>query len=391
MLDIEIQELIQKEKRRQSETVSLIASENEYSDDVKEALSGCFGHKYAEGYPNARYYAGNSVCDELEVLCQKRALNLFELQEEKWSVNVQALSGSPANMAIFAGVLEKGDKIMGLALSHGGHLTHGFSVSQSGKLYQQIPYYVCEKTHELDYNNLLEIALAEKPKLIIAGFTAYPRKIDWQKFKEIADSCGALLLCDISHTAGLIAGKVMDSPFDYADIIMTTTHKTLRGPRGALIFTKKDERNLDKKIDKAVFPGSQGGPHMHTIAGIAVALKEAKTLEFRNYAQDIVKNADYLAKKLTQKGLKLITNGTDSHMILLDVWRDGLGISGSQAQDNLEKIGIITNKNTIPYDTRKPNDPSGLRLGTAWITSRNFSLEQIDELAQKIAEICIIK
>jgi len=389
MKDKQVEKLIKAEKIRQKKVVNLIASENYVSKDVLDALGSELTNKYAEGYSGKRYYGGNTVTDKVEDMAIERALKLFKLSPNEWHVNTQALSGSPANLAIYVGLLEKGDKVMGMSLDQGGHLTHGHRVSATGKFWTQIPYGVSKNSEVLDYKNLMEIALREKPQMIIAGFTAYPRMIDWKKFREIADACGAYLMVDMSHIAGLIAGGVYPSPFPYADIVTTTTHKTLRGPRGALIFAKKDSRELDKKIDKAVFPGLQGGPHMNQIAAIAVALHEAMTPAFKKYAKQIVKNAAVLANELTKLGWRIISGGTDSHLILVDIASQGLG--GKEASDKLEKQGIIVNKNAIPFDTRSPVDPSGIRLGTAAETTRGAKEKDMISLAKRMDKILRLK
>jgi glycine hydroxymethyltransferase len=385
MKDKQVEKLIQAEKARQKSVVNLIASENYVSRDVLDALGSELTNKYAEGYSGKRYYGGNSVVDKVEDLASARALELFGLSPDAWHVNTQALSGSPANLSIYVGLLEKGDKVMGMSLDQGGHLTHGHKVSLTGKAWTQVPYGVSKDTEVLDYANLKEIALREKPRMIIAGFTAYPRMIDWKKFREIADACGAYLMVDMSHIAGLVAGKAYPSPFPFADIVTTTTHKTLRGPRGALIFAKKDERGLDKKIDKAVFPGLQGGPHMNQTAAIAVALKEAMTPAFKRYAKQVIKNAQALANELSSLGWRIISGGTDSHLILVDVASQGVG--GKEASDRLEAAGIIVNKNAIPFDTRPPVDPSGMRLGTAGETTRGKKEKDMVALAKKIDKV----
>ena len=384
MKDKEISKLMKGEKERQKKAINLIASENFVSKDVLEALGSELTNKYAEGYPGHRYYGGQTFTDKVEILAQKRALKLFKLSPVKWHVNVQALSGSPANVAVYLANVPVGGKIMGMSLSHGGHLTHGHKVSITGKVWQQVPYGVDAKTEQLDYENIKEIAVKEKPAIIVAGFTAYPRVIDFKKFREIADACGALLMVDMSHTAGLIAGGVYPTPFDYADIVTTTVHKTLRGPRSALIFAKNDERELGKKIDKAVFPGMQGGPHMNQIAAVAVALREAATPEFKKYAKQIKINANVLAETLMKLGWRIVSGGTDSHLILVDTWMSGKGISGSDASKRLEKAGIIVNMNTIPNETRSPADPSGIRLGTAAETTRGKKEKDMVKIAEKI-------
>lgn len=384
MHDIQIKKLIDTEKTRQKGVINLIASENYVSKDVLEALGSELTNKYAEGYPGARYYGGNEVMDKIENLAKERALKLFKLSPNEWSVNVQPLSGSPANMEVYLALVPQGGKIMGMSLSHGGHLTHGHKVSASGKFWTQIPYGVAQNTEMLNYEELKQIALCEKPNLIVAGFTAYPRMIDWGKFREIADASGAYLMVDMSHFAGLVAGGVYPSPFLYADVVTTTVHKMLRGPRSALIFSKKDPRGLPVKIDKAVFPGIQGGPHLNQIAAVAVALKEDATPEFKKYAAQVVKNAAALSDELQKLGWRIVSGGTDSHLLLVDVWMGGNGIGGKEASERLEKAGIIVNKNTIPFDARSPVDPSGIRLGSAAETTRGKKEKDFRDIARKI-------
>ncbi|MDQ5958165.1 MAG: glycine hydroxymethyltransferase [Patescibacteria group bacterium] len=381
MKDKQIEQLINAEKARQKKVVNLIASENFVSKDVLAALGSELVNKYAEGYPAARYYGGNEVIDKIENLCKERALKAFKLSKNKWAVNVQPLSGSPANLAVYLALVPVGGKIMGMNLTDGGHLTHGHKVSITGKVWQQVAYGVDEKTEVLDYKKIKEMADREKPKVIVAGFTAYPRQIDWKKFRAIADSCGAYLVVDMSHLAGLVAGGAYPSPFAYADVVTTTTHKTLRGPRAALIFSKKE---LAEKIDKAVFPGVQGGPHLNQVAAVAVALGEAVTPAFKTYAKQVVKNAKALAGELKKLGWRLVAGGTDSHLILVDTWMDGRGIGGKEASDRLEKAGIIVNKNTIPGEKRTPVDPSGIRLGTAAETTRGKKEADMIKLARRI-------
>lgn len=385
MKDKKVEKLIKAEKARQKSVINLIASENYVSQDVLDALGSELTNKYAEGYSGKRYYGGNTIVDIVEDLAVERALKLFGLSPFDWAVNTQALSGSPANLAVYVGLLEKGDKVMGMSLDHGGHLTHGHKVSATGKFWTQVPFGVSKESEVLDYEELKRIALREKPKMIIAGFTAYPCVIDWAKFREIATACGAYLMVDMSHVAGLVAGKVYPSPFPYADIVTTTTHKTLRGPRGALIFSKIDTRELNKKIDRAVFPGLQGGPHMNQTAAIAVALKEASTPAFKKYARQVIRNAQTLARELSILGWRIISGGTESHLILVDVAKEGIG--GKEASDRLEKAGIIVNKNAIPYDTRPPIDPSGIRLGTAGETTRGKKEKDMIALAKKIDKV----
>ena len=387
MKDKQIEKLIKAEKARQKKVINLIASENIVSDDVLKALGSELTNKYAEGYPNKRYYGGQTYTDQLEELTKARALKLFKLSADKWHVNVQPLSGSPANFAVYTALVPQGGKIMGMSLDNGGHLTHGHKASATGKFWIQVPYGVSKKTEVIDYEEIKKLAVTEKPNIIVAGFTAYPRIVDFKKFREIANASGAILMVDMSHFAGLVAGRAYPTPFDYADIITTTVHKTLRGPRSAMIFAKKDERGFDKLIDKAVFPGLQGGPHMNQIAGVAVALKEADSPAFKKYAKQVVKNAAVLSKELQKFGWKIISGGTDSHLILVDTWMEGKGISGSEASTRLESAGIIVNKNTIPGETRSPFDPSGIRLGTAAETTRGKKEKDMKKIAEKIDKV----
>lgn len=400
MKDTQIKKLISAEKKRQKSVINLIASENFVSEDVLEALGSELTNKYAEGYPGKRYYGGNENIDKIERLCQERALKLFKLDPNEWAVNVQPLSGSPANVAVYLALVPPGGKIMGMSLDQGGHLTHGHKVSISGKIWHQVPYGVDKKTEVLNYEEIKEIAMREKPTIIVAGFTAYPRIIDWKKFREIADATQnesgehPFLMVDMSHIAGLVAAEAYPSPFEYADIVTTTTHKTLRGPRSALIFSRKDGKNkdgqpldLDKKIDKAVFPGMQGGPHENNIAAVAVALKEAASPSFKKYVKQVISNAKVLADELAKLGWRIVSGGTDSHLVLVDTWMDGKGIGGKEASDRLEKEGIIVNKNAIPFDTRPPADPSGIRLGTAAETTRGKKEKDFKKIAQRIDEV----
>jgi len=385
MNDSEMEALLQQEHTRQQEVVNLIASENYVSEDVLKALGSSLTNKYAEGYPGARYYGGNVHIDTIEQLAQARALALFGLSPDEWAVNVQSLSGSPANLAVYTALVPYQERIMGLSLDQGGHLTHGHKASLTGKWWQQVPYTLDQETEILDHTMIRAIAMAEKPAMIVTGYTAYSRIIDWDAFRAIADEAGALLHVDASHIAGLIAGGVYPSPFPYADTVVMTTHKTLRGPRGALIFSRKDDRKLHEKIDKAVFPGLQGGPHMNTIAGIAVALYEAAQPAFKTYAAQVVDNAQTLAQALQDKGWRIVSAGTDTHLFLMDTWLNG--ISGKAASDTLEQQGIIVNKNTIPFDTRTPMDPSGIRIGTAAETTRGKTTEDMIVLADRIDTI----
>ncbi len=391
MHDTQIKKLIDAEKKRQKKVINLIPSENYASADVLEALGSVFDNKYSEGYPHRRYYGGQTNTDTLEDLAKERALKLFGLSPDIWHANVQPHSGSPANLGVYVALVPLGGKIMGMTLTAGGHLTHGQKVSLTGKAWQQIPYGVDPKTEVLDYNALKELAAREKPALIVAGYTAYPRIVDFKKFREIADSCGALLMVDMSHFAGLVAGGVYPSPFEYADVVTTTTHKTLRGPRSAIIFARKDKKVGDKDlatlIDKAIFPGLQGGPHMSQIAGVAVALREAATPTFKKYAAQIVKNAKAFADEFTKLGWHVISGGTDSHLILIDTWMGGKGIAGKEAAVKLEQNGIICNFNTIPGETRSPFDPSGIRVGTPAETTRGKKEKDFREIARRIDKI----
>ncbi|MFP4022535.1 MAG: serine hydroxymethyltransferase [Candidatus Paceibacterota bacterium] len=387
MADTEINKIIKKEKARQKRVTNLIASENYVSNDVLKALGSELVNKYAEGYPNKRYYGGNDLIDEIELKAQERALKTFKLSDRNWSANVQPLSGTPANMAVYFALVPPGGKIMGMSLEQGGHLSHGFKVSATGVFWQQVPYGLDEKNERIDYEVVEELALKEKPNIIVAGFTAYPRKINWKRFREIADSCGAYLHVDMSHIAGLVAGGVHPSPFNYADTVMTTVHKTLRGPRAAIIWSRKDERNIADAVNKAIFPGLQGGPHMNQIAATAVALNEAGQSDFQSYAKQVVNNAKTLAQELKERGWRIISGGTDNHLLLVDTWMNGQGLSGKEASEKLEKKGIIVNKNTIPGETRSATDPSGIRLGTAAETTRGKKETDFVKIAGSIDKI----
>jgi len=387
MIDKQVEKLIKEEEKRQKSVINLIASENIVSDDVLKALGSILTTKYAEGYPGRRYYGGNQVIDKVENLAIARALKLFKLKPTEWHVNVQPLSGSPANFALYSALVPVGGKIMGMKLSSGGHLTHGHPASMTGKIWKPIQYELDKKTEVIDYEALKKLAIAEKPDIIVCGFTAYPRVVDFKKFREIADACGALLHVDMSHFAGLVAGGAYPSPFPYADSVMTTTHKSLRGPRHALLFVKKDAREFDKKIDKMIIPGLFGGPHENSIAAVAVALLEASKPSFKSYAKQVVKNAKVLAKELQKFGWHIISGGTDSHLILMDTWMDGKGLPGKEASAKLEKAGIIVNMNTIPGDPRGPMDPSGIRLGTCAQTTRGNKEKDMIKLAAKMDKI----
>lgn len=387
MKDKQVEKLIKDEEKRQKDVINLIASENYVSNDVLKALGSKLTNKYAEGYPGRRYYGGNQIIDKVENLCIDRALKLFKLKKDDWHVNVQLLSGSPANFALYSALVPLGGKIMGMKLTAGGHLTHGHPLSMTGKLWKPVQFELDPKTELINYDDLKKIAIAEKPNIIVCGFTAYPRIVDFKKFREIADACEALLHVDISHFAGLIAGGVYPSPFPYADSVMTTTHKSLRGPRQAILFVKKDERGFDKKLDKMVIPGLFGGPHENNIAGVAVALKEDMDPSFKKYAKQVVKNAKTLATELEKRGWHIISGGTDSHLILMDTWMDGKGISGKEASERLEKAGIIVNMNTIPGETRTAMDPSGIRLGTCAETTRGRKEKDMIKIAEKIDRV----
>lgn len=373
-----IQQLIEAEEKRQRDTISLIASENLATPAVRAAAGSVLMNKYSEGYPGKRYYGGNDIVDEIENRAIEAAKKLFKAEH----ANVQPYSGSPANIAIYTAILEFGDTVMGMSLAHGGHLTHGHKVSFSGKAYKFIQYGVDQSTGLLNYDEIETMAKIFKPKLIVCGATAYPREIDFIRFGKIAKQVGAYLLADISHIAGLIAGGVHPQPFPHADIVMTTTHKTLRGPRGAIIMCKK---SLASQIDKAVFPGLQGGPHDNITAAKAICLEEAAKPEFKKYAKQIVVNAKALAANLAQFGFKLVTGGTDNHMMLVDLGNKK--ITGLEAERALEKAGIIVNKNMIPGDLRSPFDPSGIRLGVPVITSRGMGEPEMAEIASIISTV----
>lgn len=374
--DGEVGEIFKKEQRRQVEGLELIPSENYVSKNVLEALGSIFTNKYSEGYPKKRYYGGNQFIDEAEILTINRAKKLFKTN---YHVNVQPYSGSPANIAVYFGLLNFGDKIMGMNLSQGGHLTHGHKVNFSGRAYKVVQYGVKKSDERLDYKEIERIALKEKPKLIICGATAYPREIDFKKFAKVAKKTKAILMADISHIAGLIVAGVHNSPFGYADVVTTTTHKTLRGPRSAVIFCKKQ---YAQDIDRAVFPGLQGGPHDHVTLAKAVAFGEALKPSFKVYGRQIVKNAQALAEVLTKGGLRVVSGGTDNHLLLVDL--TPLDVVGKQAEKWLEDVNISVNKNTIPYDTRSPFDPSGIRLGTPAITSRGMKENDMKKVGEYI-------
>lgn len=376
MSDKKIAQFIKDETKRQREGIELIPSENYVSADVLKAMGSILTDKYSEGYPGKRYYGGNKVIDEVENLAIARAKKLFKTD---YHVNVQPYSGSPANIAVYFGLLNFGDKIMGMKLDQGGHITHGLPVNFSGKAYKVVAYGVDRKTETLDYNNIEALAKKEKPKLIVCGATAYPRTIDFAKFAKIARSVGAILMADISHIAGLVAAGQHPSPFGHADVVTTTTHKTLRGPRSAIIFCKQ---KYAKDIDKAVFPGLQGGPHNHITAAKAVCFKEDMAPAFKTYAKQIIKNAQALAREFTAMNRRVISGGTDNHLLLLDV--RSYNINGKQAQEILDSVDISVNKNTIPFDTESPFVTSGIRLGTPAITSRGMKEKDMKAVARLI-------
>lgn len=378
-VDPQIVEIASKDLTRQQNSLMLIPSENYASRAVMEAQSTILANKYAEGYPGERYYNGCQFMDETESLAIERAKALFGAEH----VNVQPHAGSQANMAVYHALLEPGDTILGMSLSHGGHLTHGDNVNFSGRYYNVIAYGVDAKTERIDMAEIAALAQEHRPKLIVVGATAYPRHFDFAAWREVADSVDAYLLTDIAHIAGLIAGGVHPDPVPYSDVVTTTTHKTLRGPRGAMIMCKSEYAN---QIDRAVFPGLQGGPFLHTIAARAVAFKEASAPAFKTYQVQIVKNAKALAARLLENGFRLVSGGTDNHLMLIDLTSKYEKLSGRQAADHLEAAGIIVNKNTIPFDKRKPRTTSGLRIGTPMITTRGMKEDDMVQVADFIAE-----
>ena len=384
-VDSQVANLIEEEKERQATSLEMIPSENHSSKAVREALGSVLTDKYAEGYPGRRYYAGLRWCDKIEALCQERAKKLFNVSH----VNVQPYSGSPANQAVYFALCRPGDTIMGMLLPHGGHLTHGWKVSVSGIHYRAMQYGVDERTGLFDYDEIARLAKKTKPKLIWVGATAYPRIFDWKKFATIADSVGAYLVADIAHIVGLIVAGAHPSPIPFVHLVTTTTHKTLRGARGGMIMvTKKGlkkDRELPKKIDRAIFPGLQGGPHENQIAAIAVCLKEASRASFRQYGKQVVKNSKALAEALLSLDFKLVTGGTDNHLIVIDLRNKS--ILGAEAQDRLELAGITVNKNTIPYDPNPPFKPSGIRVGTPAITTRGMKEKEMRQIALWINKV----
>lgn len=377
-VDAEIFNAIQKEIQRQQNKIELIASENFVSKAVMEAMGSQMTNKYAEGYPGKRYYGGCEYVDIAEALAIERLKKLFHAEH----ANVQPHSGSGANLAVYFAVLEPGDTVLGMNLSHGGHLTHGSPVNFSGKIYRFVEYGVAKDTEIIDYDEVLKIAKKEKPKLIVAGASAYPRIIDFQKFREIADEVGAYLMVDMAHIAGLVAAGLHPNPCEYAHFVTTTTHKTLRGPRGGAILCKKE---FAKQIDKAIFPGTQGGPLMHIIAAKAVCFKEASTDAFQAYQKQIVKNAATLADELIKRGFRLISGGTDNHLILVDLRNKN--ITGKDAEALLDEAGVTVNKNTIPYDPQSPFITSGIRIGTPAVTTRGMKEKDMAIIAEIIATI----
>lgn len=376
--DKQLFEAIQQELDRQRSKIELIASENFVSKAVLEAQGSVLTNKYAEGYPGRRYYGGCEYVDVAEDLARARAKEIFSAEH----VNVQPHSGAQANMGVYYAILEPGDTVLGMNLSHGGHLTHGSPVNFSGIQYNFVEYGVDKTTHLLDYDDVMKKAKQHKPKLIVAGASAYPRKLDFSKFREIADEVGAYLMVDMAHIAGLVAAGLHENPVPYADFVTTTTHKTLRGPRGGMILCKQQ---YAKQIDKAIFPGIQGGPLMHVIAAKAVSFGEVLEESFNDYAQKIIDNAERFAASLQSEGINLVSGGTDTHLVLADVRT--LNITGKTAEETLDDIGITVNKNTIPFDPESPFVTSGIRMGTAAVTTRGFGSEEMDEMASIIATV----
>jgi glycine hydroxymethyltransferase len=381
--DQEIYEAIEGEEKRQREGLELIPSENYVSQAVREAMASALTNKYSEGYPGKRYYGGQEFTDQVENIAIERAKKLFGAQY----ANVQPLGGANANIAFYMAAMQPGDTVLGMDLSHGGHLTHGHPVTYISKVFNFVRYKMKDvETGEIDYEQLAETARREKPKVVLAGFSAYPRELEWQKISDIAKEVGAIAVADVAHIAGLIAGGAAKNPFDYGfDAMTTTTHKTLRGPRGGMILVRESEE-LAKKVDKAVFPGLQGGPHMHQIAAKAIAFREAAQPSFRAYAAQVVRNAAAMADVFKDAGVRKITGGTDNHLILADVF-GSLGIPGGEAEALLDRAGITLNKNAIADDTRKPMDPSGIRFGTPAVTTRGFTEKDCAYVAQLMLEV----
>lgn len=404
-VDPEMAQILQEEKERQRNSITLIPSENFTSKAVMDLLGSEMQNKYSEGYPGERYYGGNEIIDKAESLCRKRALEAFGLDSAEWGVNVQALSGAPANLYTYSAILEVGDRIMGLDLPHGGHLSHGYQtptakISYISKYFQTMPYRLDESTGLIDYDTLEKNAILFRPKVIIAGASAYSRVIDYKRMRQIADKVGAYLLSDMAHISGLVSAGVTDSPFPYSDIVTTTTHKSLRGPRGAMIFFRKGVRSvtkkgkeimydLERKINFSVFPAHQGGPHNHTISALAVALKQCTFPEYKQYQQEVVDNSKAFADALKAKGFDLVSNGTDTHLILVDL--RSKNIDGARVEAVLEKANIAANKNTVPGD-KSAFFPSGLRVGTPAMTTRGFGPEEFAKVAvyfQRAVDISI--
>ena len=377
--DLEVYNAIAEEEKRQEEGIELIASENFVSKAVMEAAGSVFTNKYAEGYPEKRYYGGCANADTVEQLAIDRLKKIFGAK----FANVQPHSGSQANMGVYVSLLEAGDKILGMGLSSGGHLTHGYKINFSGKNYVGIEYGLNPETEMLDYDEIRRLAIQEKPQIIVAGASAYSRVIDFKKFREIADEVGAYLMVDMAHIAGLVAAGEHPNPMEYADIVTSTTHKTMRGPRGGIILTNNEE--IAKKIDKAIFPGIQGGPLMHIIAAKAVAFKEALSPEFKEYQKQVVKNAKAMADSLVKGGLRIVSGGTDNHLMLVDLRPKG--VTGKMAEEGLEKAGITCNKNSIPNDPEKPFITSGVRLGTPAITARGMKEDEAVQIAEMIIKV----
>lgn len=369
--DREVMDAVRREMSRQENEMELIASENYVSQAVLEAMATVLANKYSEGYPAHRYYGGNQFIDEIETIAIERVKKLFSAEH----ANVQPLSGSPANAAVYMAFLSPGDKVLGLRLDHGGHLSHGHKVNFSGMLYDFTQYEVDSETGKIDMEKVRETALLEKPKMIVAGYSAYSREIEWQKFKEIADEVGAFTFADIAHTAGLIAAGEMDNPVPFFDVVSTTTHKTLRGPRGAVIMCREQ---FAKQVDRAVFPGMQGGPHEHIIAAKAVAFGEALKPEFKQYAKQVIANAKIMAEEFVKSGYGVISGGTDNHLMVVDM--SSKGISGKEAETILERCGISVSRSTIPNDPNPPMNPSGVRFGTPAITTRGMKEQEIKKI-----------
>ncbi|SMN19258.1 similar to Saccharomyces cerevisiae YBR263W SHM1 Mitochondrial serine hydroxymethyltransferase, converts serine to glycine plus 5,10 methylenetetrahydrofolate [Maudiozyma saulgeensis] len=398
-VDPEMHKILTNEKLRQKHSITLIPSENFTSKSVMDLLGSEFQNKYSEGYPGARYYGGNQFIDQMESLCQKRALDLYKLDPSKWGVNVQPLSGAPANLYTYSAIMNVGDRLMGLDLPHGGHLSHGYRLNSGtpisfiSKYFQSMPYRLNLDTGLIDYDQLSLTSKLFRPKVIVAGTSAYSRLIDYERFAEISKECGAYLMSDMAHISGLVAAGIIPSPFEHSDIVTTTTHKSLRGPRGAMIFYRKGVKKVvkgkeimydfDKKINFSVFPGHQGGPHNHTISALSVALKQATTPEFIKYQKQIVSNAKSFEKALEKNGFQMVSGGTDNHLILIDLRETG--IDGARLESLLQEINIAANKNTIPSD-KSAMFPSGLRVGTPAMTTRGFANEDFERVANYIGQ-----